>query len=638
MATNDRTNWRWDAFANELTGVGDSEQDPHQSTRWFSEGSRHYLSEQELDEIYEFSRFARRIVERPARDATRPGVEVRKGDTKERPLKRHLDKKFDISGKLREAHIAARHTGGAAWLLMIDDGNDLDEPVNWKNIKSLNAIHVFDRFDLSPETYVSDLDDPDYGKPETYDFHPESEGADVTDPILGPNGEPINDGADIHADRVVRFVGERVRDSRISSYDGWGQSTIESTYKALKDIGIASEATSSAVHEFQFQILKIAGLHQLLTEVEGGKGMFEDRLTAMKLSKSILNAVALDADRGEDLQQRSVDFSGLKEAWSIIQQVFSAVTGIPLSLAFGLMPSGLSSNDDTGRENYFDDVDDHRDDVYKPAIMRVVEVLLRSDDVEAGLGMLESLNAWFGPLDEKSEVEQAEEFSTYASAISGLVKNRVIGPETAKRLLLAFVDAPIELTSDSETDPDDVDDLDFDEMAAEGFRFDRSTWRPPAEARENARRGLRLRETFGRGGGRRSEKIARKIVGGTVRDETAREIRRFLKAHARNFNPEADQDGGPTNGTITFLLWGGQEALESLEDRFRGDSESEFREDPFSGPGDPKLPDHVQELDKSTREQWVSVWNEVFGRTESEEKAFQAANAAIQTDTADAAE
>lgn len=60
---------------------------------------------------------------------------------------------------------------------------------------------------------------------------------------------------------------------------------------------------------------------------------------------------------------------------------------------------------------------------------------------------------------------------------------------------------------------------------------------------------------------------------------------------------------------------------------------------PFSGPGDPKLPDHIKEKAESIRKIWVEVWNKTFSKCQSEGGsdceglAFRIANGVIMKNT-----
>ena len=92
-------------------------------------------------------------------------------------------------------------------------------------------------------------------------------------------------------------------------------------------------------------------------------------------------------------------------------------------------------------------------------------------------------------------------------------------------------------------------------------------FKPPASAVNNAKRGLKLRKEYGRGGLSPSEAAAqgidsgvtraKRIASGTVSTHDVRRMSAFNR-HRKNYRPEKKMpDGGPTAGTIAWLLWGG---------------------------------------------------------------------------------
>lgn len=95
---------------------------------------------------------------------------------------------------------------------------------------------------------------------------------------------------------------------------------------------------------------------------------------------------------------------------------------------------------------------------------------------------------------------------------------------------------------------------------------------PTDAMRNNARRGLALREKYGRGGldasQAKSEGVgsgvarARDIINGNLSLDTVKRMYAFFSRHEKNYNPKKKMpDGGPTAGTIAWLLWGGSAGL-----------------------------------------------------------------------------
>ncbi|MEF2279597.1 DNA-binding protein [Deinococcus sp. YIM 134068] len=80
----------------------------------------------------------------------------------------------------------------------------------------------------------------------------------------------------------------------------------------------------------------------------------------------------------------------------------------------------------------------------------------------------------------------------------------------------------------------------------------------PAEVRDNARKGLKLREEYGYGGTEVGEEMAETLAaGGEVSEEQVRHIAQYFPRHAHDNLGETEEKGKPSRGYIAWLLWGG---------------------------------------------------------------------------------
>lgn len=95
---------------------------------------------------------------------------------------------------------------------------------------------------------------------------------------------------------------------------------------------------------------------------------------------------------------------------------------------------------------------------------------------------------------------------------------------------------------------------------------------PTDAMQNNARRGLALREKYNRGGLDASQAKAegvgsgvaraRDIINGDLSLDTVKRMYSFFSRHEKNYAPKKKMpDGGPTAGTIAWLLWGGSAGL-----------------------------------------------------------------------------
>lgn len=94
------------------------------------------------------------------------------------------------------------------------------------------------------------------------------------------------------------------------------------------------------------------------------------------------------------------------------------------------------------------------------------------------------------------------------------------------------------------------------------------SYKPTQAMINNAKRGLALREKYGRGGlnasQAKSEGVgsgvarARDIINGNLTLETVKRMYAFFSRHEKNYKPkEREADGGPKAGEIAWLLWSG---------------------------------------------------------------------------------
>lgn len=98
------------------------------------------------------------------------------------------------------------------------------------------------------------------------------------------------------------------------------------------------------------------------------------------------------------------------------------------------------------------------------------------------------------------------------------------------------------------------------------------SYAPTQAMKNNAKRGLALREKYGRGGldasQAKTEGVgsgvarARDIINGNLSLDTVKRMYSFFSRHEKSYKPkEREADGGPKAGEIAWLLWGGSAGL-----------------------------------------------------------------------------
>lgn len=414
---NTHTPWRQDDVQNAMSGLGMARD---RSTATDPRAGRG-LEDREILDLYLHDRFARLIVDRPAKDATRRGWEIEVEDSDRtddsNPFADDL-RRLEVRKKFRKAHEWARLRGGAGVMMILDDDGALEEPITGQ-VRGIEALHVFSRPELVPAQWNDDLQSPEFDEPTHYFLHPQARRS---------SGVRSAYQDVVHADRIIRFEGLPVPEDSSLDYDrqDWGQPVLEAAWGALKDISAASQAIASLLHETQFGVLKLKDLKTLIAAGKDDPTTgLSARLDAIAEGRSFLKSIVLDSE--EEYELRDANFSGALEAYEVAQQNLSSVTRIPLTLLFGQSPQGFSTEDGTGIQNYYDGVRAMQREKYEPALKRVVDRLAEAK----GLEDLE-YSIKFHDLETPDEKEEAEIRKLYSEADATNIQNGVLDPDEVR--------------------------------------------------------------------------------------------------------------------------------------------------------------------------------------------------------------
>ncbi|MFB6371608.1 MAG: anti-CBASS protein Acb1 family protein [Bradymonadaceae bacterium] len=415
-----------DSIKNVFTNLGRSGKDRHEHTQ----PGQYYgpFDERTLDDMYLGGRLNRRIVDRPPEDATRRGWTVKVDDDRiEDPTIFSSDmRRLSFRWKARKAHKQARQSGGALMFFVCDDNNEPHEPIDEGSLRDVETVHVLDRFEVEPDQRHLSIRSGDWREPETWRIAKASTSDDDDE-------HELHRGDVIHSDRVIKWDGLDVPEDRKSDYDGFGQPILESVWEAIRDLETATQSMATATHQFQFQILKLNDLNSLLRGPDGepNKDKLEHRLEMIQTGLSFLRMVVLDKE--EDIETRSVDFSGLIETYAVFQQNLSAATNMPITLLFGQPPSGFSSEDETAVQNYYDSVAATQQERYRPAIDRAIELLARSSQGPTEGVVPNDWNVSFESLQEPTDDEKAETIAKVAKADAANIDRGVYDSSEARK-------------------------------------------------------------------------------------------------------------------------------------------------------------------------------------------------------------
>ena len=135
---------------------------------------------------------------------------------------------------------------------------------------------------------------------------------------------------DIHPSRLVIATGEEVPDDRYSAYPGWGDSTLNATISAVRNLDATIANVVSLIFEAKIDVFGIKGFTEGLTSA--GQEYETHALARAALTargKGINGAILMDAEDTYD--QKTASFATLPDIIDRFMQMVSAASGVPMT-------------------------------------------------------------------------------------------------------------------------------------------------------------------------------------------------------------------------------------------------------------------------------------------------------------------
>ena len=353
------------------------------------------VTDVELTLHYEENGLFSKIIDIPADDAVSSGFSYGVNNTDvECFISDSLDE-LDFEEKASAAIKWSRLYGGALMVMVIDDGGDIDDPLDWDNIRGIDELLVFERPLITPDYNSIYSIRPEgqkwskFGLPEYYNVSP----------VYGNTFR-------VHESRCLLFKnGNLPQSSSRTEYRFFGMPEYIRIHKALQEAATSHGNGVKLLDRAVQAIYKMKNLENLL-ETEYGEELVLKRLRIIDLAKGIINSIAIDAE-GEDYDYKSITFSGIKDIVDSTCNMLSAVTNIPQTKLFGRSPAGENATGKSDMENYYTFVGKIQKMNLKRNMGTLVDIILAAGK---GKGIFEEIPDYtleFKPLWSLSEAEQA---------------------------------------------------------------------------------------------------------------------------------------------------------------------------------------------------------------------------------------
>ena len=346
-----------------------------------------------------------RIAEQPPRDALRSDLIVDVGDpVGSRTVRGKLDD-LQLVPRLLEGLIQERVFGGAATLLVVDDGRSLDLPIDLARVASVRALVHLEAQYLLPSRWDDDPLSPSFGKVLVWRTTPTGTGSIATE---------------IHRDRLLIYPGIETTAQVRREREGWGDSIFFRLWRVLQQWGTAVEGVGVLLGD-KSKILKMRGLYELLGAND--RATVEGRAASLFDLLSTYGIAIIDSE--ETLERFEATLTGVPDTLDRLTSRLAAAAGIPVTVLLGEAPAGLNATGDSDVRNYYDRLAADRTAKIVPLVERVVRLVLLSKTGPT-VGVEPSMwSASFAALWQPTPSEEADIEAKQAQTDKTLVESKI---------------------------------------------------------------------------------------------------------------------------------------------------------------------------------------------------------------------
>ena len=386
--------YREDGYANAMNKYGTS-LDSSDQYSFVSDGE---VSDDTLMLNYEENGLFSRIIDTPAEEAIIHGFSLPGLSDKETSFALASLDELDWDAVASTAVKWARLFGGSIAVMLINDGRRLEEPVDWRNIKSIDDIRVYDRSIVQPDygsMYTNDPIDPfrsrgsRLGTPELYNVH------------------SMYGSFTIHESRLLIFQnGELPERSTTSVYRLWGIPEYVRLHRAIRDAATAHGNASKMLDRSVQAVYSMKNLSMELSTDDGERRVLK-RLQTIDLARGLLNSIVIDAE-GEDYNFRTFQFAGVSDVIDATCNFLSALTSIPQTILFGRSPAGLNATGKSDLEAYYNYVGQIQRRMLRGNLRYLLSVIFQAGVTTGEVERVPNITVQFNPLWSMSEMEKAE--------------------------------------------------------------------------------------------------------------------------------------------------------------------------------------------------------------------------------------
>jgi phage-related protein (TIGR01555 family) len=392
--------------------------------------------------VYRTSWMGRKVVDIPAKDATRKWREWA-AEAEQIALIEETEKRLRLPQKVKLALQQSRLFGGSGIYFSVD-GDDPELPLDLATVKegSLSFVTVFPKGVLVAGDIELDPMSEDYGLPQWYEVSGAESGR-----------------TRIHRSRLAIFTGNDVLSPQelTGQNQGWGDSVLQAAYQAVRNADATASNIASLVYEAKVDVLQIPDLGNIMANPRH-RELLAERVELSAQLKGNNGMLVIDGD--ETYSQKAYNFAGLPDISYQALQAVSGAADIPVTRFLGQSPAGLTSTGESDLKNYYDSVNSMQTLTITPALRRLDDVLVRS-----ALGSVpEDVTYEWSSLWQMTDAEKSKISKETAETINILVSTNLFPEDALAEAAANLLNEHSILPGFELTDPDPDNERELDEV------------------------------------------------------------------------------------------------------------------------------------------------------------------------------
>lgn len=412
---------RFDAiYQNRITGLGTA-QDVSTAARIKPFGIYPFM---ELEELYAMDPTINKIINTLTLGVFKNDFKIETEDKKYQDKFKKLWNKHKIEDKARDLYTYGNIFGQAFLFPDLDDNKELDQPLSFKNIRSLESIQILPRYMIAPEIPERNF----LFEPTHYHL--------IQQPMMAYSGESLNSpqGVDRFSQMVQELSMSRIHYTRLPTM--WGSKLPPYLYRmnyhfhdtyirkienAVKNYHLAIDNVSTLISKIPFAISKHPNLQNILMVPEMRAG-FAGSMAERERMRSTHNVSVMDIQ--EEYELISPSLAGYSDLINQIKEQLCLEINMPHDILFGEGSQGTTSGR-TEKSNWETFIQSEQ----KFKVYPIIEFFMKVFESLYGLQAPESYEITFEHSETPTPLEDAQALQIATSSLEGLANQGLDGSQ-----------------------------------------------------------------------------------------------------------------------------------------------------------------------------------------------------------------